>query len=146
MQDISLTATPAALKGTVTGGKHAMSFSVIWKKVFCTTNPALCSRKANVSLLSIRESQHLLKKHLSHFMLLHGLRVSWITAMSFLNYLETFPHPHHSPLWKQPRLHSHCFKQQRHSRSQCKLPTKSRYPVSPHFPIFPMTQMWPVTY
>lgn len=125
MQDVSLAATQAALKGTATGGKHGASFSVIQKKVFYTDMgaPVLWSREANVSPLSIRESQCLLQKRLSRFMLLHGLRVSGITAMSFLNYLETFPHPHHSPLRKQPRLRSHCFKQQCHSRSRYKLPS-----------------------
>lgn len=39
-------------------------------------------------------------------MLLHGLRVSRITAMSFLNYLETFPHPHLPPLRKYHKLHA----------------------------------------
>lgn len=125
MQDISLAAMQAALKGTVTGGKHGASFSVIQKTVFYTTTgaPVPWSREANVYPLSLRESPCLLQKHLSHFMLLHGLRVSGITVMSFLNYLETFPHPHHSSLRKQPRLHSHSFKQQHRSRSRYKLPS-----------------------
>lgn len=83
----------------------------------------LCSRDSNASPQSIRESQYLLQKHLPCFMLLHSLRVSGITAMSSLNYLETFPHPHHSPLKQQPRLRSHSFQQQCHSRFQYKLPS-----------------------
>lgn len=88
MQDI-----PSSCKRGSDGGQTQ-------SEIYCNTLsflhhpgcPVLRSWEANVSLGSTRESQRLLQKHLSHFMLLHGPAVSGITAMS-LSYPETFPHP-----------------------------------------------------